>query len=69
MTERPAIVTIEESGLGEKPWAVIITRPGETIPRALWERYASQADAVKGADAARAYLRDTVRGVVERKGP
>lgn len=61
-----ARVTIEGSEIGDKPWAVIITRPGETIPRSLWERHSSQAEAVKGVEAARAYLRDTERGVEER---
>lgn len=49
-------VTVEESSLGDRPWAVIITRRGEAIPRTLWERYASQAAALKGAEAAREYL-------------
>lgn len=62
-----ARVTIEEAGLGEKRWAVIITRSGERIPRTLWDRYRSQVEAMKGADAARAYLRDPEREIGPRQ--
>lgn len=51
-----ARVSIEESAIGEKRWAVIITRPDHIIWRTLWERYATQAEAQKGAEAAHAYL-------------
>lgn len=51
-----ATVTIEQAGMGDKPWAVIITRPGAVIPRSLWDRYATQGEAMTGAEAARAYL-------------
>lgn len=61
-----ARVTIEEHDLGEKPWVVIISRPGALIPRSLWDRYASQKDAEQGAASARSYLRETERGVEER---
>lgn len=50
-------VEIEEGQLGPKRWAVLINRPGAKLfPRTLWERYATQAEAAAGADAARAYL-------------
>lgn len=61
-----AHVTVEEGWLGEDRWAVIINRPDRLLRRTLWKRYASQAEATKGAEAARAYLRDTERGVEER---
>lgn len=60
---RPARVTIEERTLGERPWAVIISRPGRFIPRTLWERYRTQQEAQAGVAAARAYLADAERGV------
>lgn len=53
-----ALVTIEESQLGPKRWAVIILRSGEKLPRTLWDRYATQAEAEAGAEAASAYLAD-----------
>lgn len=62
-----ARVTIEEGWLGDERWAVIITRPDRLLRRTLWERYPSQALALKGAVAARAYLRDTVGGVEEAR--
>lgn len=51
-----AMVTIEEGQLGGERWAVIITRPGATIPRTLWGRFATQGEAVAAAEGARAYL-------------
>jgi hypothetical protein len=49
-------VTIEQSQLGEERWAVIITRPEALLPRTLWGRFPTQAQAVSAAEAARAYL-------------
>ena len=51
-----AAVEIEESQLGKNRWAVIILRPGASIPRTLWGRYATQAEAQEGAKEARTYL-------------
>lgn len=53
-----ARVRVEEAALGSQRWGVFIERPGSIIGRTLWERYATQAEALAGAEAATAYLVD-----------
>lgn len=48
-------VEIEEFQLGELRWRVRIHRPDLIT---LWERYATQAEAIKGKAKAEAYLRE-----------
>lgn len=48
-------VEIEEFQLGELRWRVRIHRPDLTT---LWERYATQEEAIKGKAEAEAYLRE-----------
>lgn len=52
-----ATIRIEERQLGDLRWGVFIQRETSFAPRTLWERYATQQEALEGAKAAARYLK------------